>query len=277
MKILNKNSNIKYSFVMGRFSKKIGDNYQYFPIDNWQSEILHAKKYNFDGAEWIISDYSNPIFNEIYFNDILKRFKKEKLIINSIYLDLIMNDPLHKISIKNLKWIINKLKNIQKKTTINRITFPIEEKCRFHFEHEKKITITRLKYILKNLDKKSKISIETDISTKNLDSLLNIKYLKNLGLLLDIGNIRANGYNIEEYLKKFAKKIHGIHVKYRDKFFGKSKVLPNQFNELQVIKNNLKKLLKLNDFTFQTFRSNNNFLNDMEKSIKSFNKVFKNE
>ena len=42
MKIV-KNKKIIYSYVMGRLSKKIGDKYQYFPIDNWQNEINIAK------------------------------------------------------------------------------------------------------------------------------------------------------------------------------------------------------------------------------------------
>ena len=51
---------------MGRFSKKIGGQFQYFPIESWQDEIKMGKKYGFDGVEWIISDYSNPIFNKIF-------------------------------------------------------------------------------------------------------------------------------------------------------------------------------------------------------------------
>lgn len=262
---------------MGRFSQKIGDKYQYFPIDNWQAEIIHAKKNNFDGVEWIISDYSNPIFNKIYRKDIINKIKKNGLIINSIYLDLIMNDALHKISMKNLKWLIKKIKNIQKEIKINRVTFPIEEKCRFYFDAEKKITINRLSVILKNLSKKSEVSIETDISLKNLEKLLKVRSLKKLGILLDIGNIRANGYNIESYINKFSDKIIGIHIKYRDKFFGKSKILPKKFNELKILKKNIKKLTKLNDLTFQTFRSDEDFLNDMKKSINNFNRIIKND
>ena len=268
---------IKFSYVMGRFSKKIGEKYQYFPIDNWQNEIGIAKKFNFDGVEWIISDYSNPIFNQIYLNNILDEVKKKKIIINSIYLDLIMYDPLHRITIKNLEWILKNLQYIQKKTKINRITFPIEEKCRFYFNHEKNIVIKRLKYILQILSQKSKICIETDLPIKNLEKLLNISALKKLGILIDLGNIRANGYFIEDYIQKFSEKIFGIHVKYRDKFFGKSKKLPRDFYELTYLRNNVKKLKKLNDFTFQTYRSDNDFINDMKKSIKNFNETFKNK
>jgi hypothetical protein len=271
----NSSKKIKYAFVLGRFSKKIGDKYQFFPIDNWQNELGIATKFSFDGAEWIISDYSNPIFNKIYLNDILKRFKAKRMIINSIYLDLIMHDPLHKISMENFKWLVHKLKNIQNKTKINRITFPIEEKCRFRYEFEKKLTIKKLNYVLKVLGKKSRISIETDVPIKSLKKLLAVKSLKNLGLLLDVGNIRANGYDIVAYIKNFSDKIFGVHIKYRDKFLGKSKILPAKFFELKILRDNMWNLRKLNDLTFQTFRSDNNFKTDMKKSIKNFNEIFK--
>ena len=53
---------------MGRFSPEIGSRYQYFPIDNWQKDLKIAKKFKFDGTEWIVSDFSNPIFNEQFRN-----------------------------------------------------------------------------------------------------------------------------------------------------------------------------------------------------------------
>ena len=99
--------------------------------------------------------------------------------------------------------------------------------------------------------------------------------MKNLGLLLDVGNIRANGYDMIAYIKKFSDKIFGVHIKYRDKFFGKSKILPSKFFELKILRDNIWKLRKLNDLTFQTFRSDNNFKADMKKSIKNFNGIFK--
>ena len=36
---LKKKTTINYSFVMGRFSQKIGNHFQYFPIDTWQNEL----------------------------------------------------------------------------------------------------------------------------------------------------------------------------------------------------------------------------------------------
>ena len=260
---------------MGRLSKKIGDKYQYFPIDNWQNEINIAKKLSFDSMEWIISDYSNPIFNNIYLEDIKKRLKIEKLKINSIYLDLVMNEPLQKISTKNLNLILKKIINIQKKIKINRITFPVEEKSRIYFDEDKKKVTNQLSKIIDELGKKSKICIETDMSPATLKMFLDQRKLKKLSVLLDLGNIRANGFKIEDYLKKISDKIFAIHVKYGDKFYGKSKVIPKNFEELSFVFKNYKKFKNLNDFTFQTFRSDKNFIKDMKKSIKNFNEILK--
>lgn len=274
MKLLNKKKLFKFSFVMGRFSKKIGDKFQYFPIDNWQYEIEVAKKFNFDGVEWILSDYSNPLFNDLYLEEIIKKLKKNKISIISLYLDLIMIEPLHKISSKNFLWIIKKLKFIQSKLRIARITIPIEETCRFYFNSEKKIVINKLNYFIKRLGNKSKISIETDITPNNLKNFLKLKKLKKLGLLIDIGNLRANGYDIKEYTKYFANKIHGFHIKFRNKNFGKTQILPEKFYELNFLGKNIEQYTCLNDLTFQTFRSEKNFISDMKKSIKNFNKIF---
>ena len=270
----NKKNFFKFSFVMGRFSEKIGDKFQYFPIDNWQKETEYGKKFNFDGVEWIISDYSNTIFNSEYLNEIKKKFKTKKLSLISIYFDFIMKEPLHKISIKNLDWIINKVCLIQKKIKVNRITIPIEEDCRFHFDYEKKIALKRLEYIIKKLGKKSKISIETDIPPHNLIKILDNKKLKKLGLLLDLGNIRANGFKLINYINKFPDKIIGIHIKYREKLYGQSKAIPKKFEELSILRKNIYRLKMLNDVTFQTYRSEKNFINDMKQSIKNFNEIF---
>ena len=271
----NNLNSVNVSYVMGRFSKKIGNKFQHFPIDNWQKEIIIAKKFNFDGVEWIISDFSNPIFNKIYLNNIKNLLKKKNIKMCSISLDLIMENPLHSISKKNLEWLINKLNFIQKQIPIKRISVPIEEKARYRNQKQKKTSLNKLCLILKKLSNKSKICIETDISPKKLREIFKEKRMKKLGLLVDIGNVRANGFKINEYINFFCDKIFGIHVKYRSKIDGKSKLIPKKFMELEAIKKNLNRFSNLKDITFQTFRSDKNFMSDMKKNIKNFNEIFK--
>ena len=72
-----KSKKIAYSFVQGRFSTESAGKFQYFPISNWQSEFQIAKKLNFDCIEWIVSDFSNPIFNKIFTNNQKKTQSKQ--------------------------------------------------------------------------------------------------------------------------------------------------------------------------------------------------------
>ena len=103
-----------------------------------------------------------------------------------------------------------------------------------------------------------------------MTNLFKSKGLEKLGILIDIGNIRANGFKIENYFKHFSNKIYGIHIKYRDKRFGKSKIIKRNFRELEYVKSRLNKLKNLNDITFQTYRSDNYFIKDIKKNLKNY-------
>ena len=93
--------------------------------------------------------------------------------------------------------------------------------------------------------------------------------------MIDLGNIRASNRRIQDYLDKFSDRIFSIHIKFRDKNWGKSTHIPKDFFELGHVKHNFHRLKKINDITFQTFRSDNKFLNDMKRSIKNFNEIIK--
>ena len=71
----------------------------------------------------------------------------------------------------------------------------------------------RLKLILRMLSNKTKICIETDLSIMNIKKLFNQKGLRDLGLLIDTGNIKANGYELKDFINSFPNKIYGIHLK----------------------------------------------------------------
>lgn len=267
-----KSQKINYSYVMGRFSPEIGSKFQHFPINNWQEDLRNAKKFKFDGTEWIISDFSNPIFNNNFRKIIKKELKKNNLKICSVSLDLIMDNPLHLIKKNDVEWLSQQLKKVIEYFSINRVTIPIEERSRFNNYVEKNIALKNLKRFYTILSSKTKLCIETDMSPYSLKSLFNIKSFRNLGLLLDLGNTRSHGFFIEDFIKLFPNKIFGVHIKYRPLFYSKTARLKNHYKELKVLIENIHKLKNCRDITFQTFKSNKNFLNDMAFSIKNFNK-----
>ena len=99
--------------------------------------------------------------------------------------------------------------------------------------------------------------------------------MSNLNILIDIGNFRASGKNLTKFTKKFCNKIISFHIKFREKNYGKSKNIPKKFQELKILDNQIKSLNKLQDLTFQTYRSNFNYLNDMVDNIKNFNEIIR--
>jgi hypothetical protein len=258
--------------VQGRFSREIAGKFQHFPIDNWHKELLAAKRLNFDCVEWIISDYSNPIFNEVFRKIIKSNLKSNKLNISSISLDLIMDNPLHKLKTTETEWLTHNLIKIIKYFKIKRISVPIEERSRFNNKSEKSLALKNLEIIYSKLNGLCKICIETDISPISLTDIFKTKKFTRLGILLDLGNTRAHGFKIEEYFHLFSQKIYSIHIKYRDKSYGMTRVISKKgFHELEYLIKNINKLKNLQDISFQTYKSDKNYLNDMKKSINNFN------
>lgn len=262
---------IDYSYVIGRFSSEIGSKLQYFPINNWQNDLKTAKNFGFDGTEWIISDFSNPIFNEEFRKIIKKYLKKNKLKICSLSLDLIMENPLHSIDKTDVNWLALEIKKVVKFFSIKRVTIPIEERSKFINYVEKNKSLSKLRIFYKYLSKSTKLCIESDISPFSLKLLFNSKSFSRLGLLLDVGNTNAHGFFVSDYIKLFPKKIFGIHIKYRPEFYSKTSKLGKKFNQLEVLIKNFDKLTNCSDITFQTFKSNNRFKEDMAFSMKNFN------
>ncbi len=276
--MINKNklgNGIIYSYVLGRFSKKTASYFQYFPISNWENEFKVAKRFGFDGVEWIVSDLSNPIFNDIFRKIINKNLKKNKVKVCSIFLDFIMRKPLYELNKKDLIWIVAQIKKLKKDLKFKRLTIPIEETCRYKNQIQRRKTLNALNFLFVNLKSNLKFCIETDLNINEIEKVLNDKRFKDLGLLIDLGNIRASNRRIQDYLDRFCDRIFSIHIKFRDKNWGKSTHIPKDFFELRHVKHNFHKLKKINDITFQTFRSDKKFLNDMKRSIKNFNEIIK--
>ena len=255
------------SYVQGRLSKKVGEKFQYFPIHNWQNELVLAKKIGLKNMEWIISDLSNPILNSYSCKEIQKILKKNKIRISSISLDLIMEKPLHTWSMVDLGWFINILKNAIIIHKVKRLNIPCEEQSRFFNSENLGKFKKNLKFILKKLGRSTYVSIESDFSPRNINYLLKNLKSNQLGVNLDLGNIEANGYDIQDYLDLLNKKIFGVHIKERKLLFGLSKKLTLNKN-IKYLFSNIHKLSNLKDITLQTFRSKNNYVNDLSKSFK---------
>ncbi|SVA66219.1 uncharacterized protein METZ01_LOCUS119073 [marine metagenome] len=263
--------------VQGRLSSEVAGKYQHFPIHNWREEFYEARKLGFDGIEWIISDFSNPIFDKVSQKEIISLVNKTGLEISSISLDLLMPKTLDKFSQEEISWIFENINEISSKVKLSRVSIPIEETCGIRDANTLTNVQNKLIEILnKNSFKGYSLAIETDMSPEVVASFLHHKDLHNIGVLLDVGNSAAYGYKLEHYFNLLSERIFSIHIKDRPVGIGPTVPLGDGSTEFEYLSLNINKLNNLKDITLQTFKTNDNFHDDLKKA-KSFidNKVLK--
>ena len=255
---------LKLAMVQGRLSSEVAGKFQYFPIHNWRSEFFKAKELGFDSLEWIISDFSNPIFDEISQDEIINLVKNSNLEISSISLDLLMPKTLDFFSDKEIRMIFDNINKIAKKVNLSRVSIPIEETCGIRDPQTFEKVQNRLINILNfySFDEYS-IAIETDMTPNAISNFLNHKDLSKVGVLLDIGNAAAYGYKLDDYFSQIGKKILSLHIKDRLSGIGPSIRLGNGSAEFNYLAKNIHKLTNLKDITLQSFKTNENYLADI--------------
>ena len=227
----------KLSFVQGRLSSEVASRYQYFPIHNWKYEFYIAQEVGFDGIEWIISDFSNPIFDPDAQEEIIKLVEKTGIEVTSINLDLLIHQTLEKHSWEEILWIFDKINSIAEKVNLIRVTVPVEETSGIKDAKTASLVTKQLENILKyNGESKYLIAIETDFSPLAVNVFLSQRELEGLYLLIDVGNIAAYGYKLEDYFMTLSDKICSLHIKDRSVGIGPTVPLGHGSGEFSYLK-----------------------------------------
>ena len=107
--------------MQGRLSTEVAGKYQYFPIHNWRSEFFEAQKLGFNGIEWIVSDFSNPLFDPYLKNEILELIRKTGIQINSLNLDLFMHKTLDRYSKEEIDWVFKSINLISSELNLKKV------------------------------------------------------------------------------------------------------------------------------------------------------------
>jgi sugar phosphate isomerase/epimerase len=260
---------VKLSFVQGRLSSEVAGRFQYFPIHNWKNEFYKAKELGFDGIEWIVSDLSNPIFDPNMRNEIIELVKTTGIEITSINLDLLMYKTLEKHPWEEICWIFDNINLIADKVNLNRVTVPVEETSGIKDAVTASLVTRQLQRILDyNISSNYLIAIETDLSPAAAFAFLSQQELSRLFLLVDIGNIAAYGYKLDDYFKNLTNKICSLHIKDRTIGIGPTLPLGEGSGEFHYLKNNIHKLDFLIDIVLQTFKTSDNYLDDLISAKK---------
>jgi len=259
---------VKLAIVQGRLSSPVGGRYQYFPIHSWREEFELAAKLGFDGIEWIVSDFSNPIFDPETTDQIQAIIEQTGVQVTSISLDILMYHPLANIDWVDVVWLFEGLCFAVSKLDIRRISIPIEEHSRIKSTKDAEAVKNRLSKIQEEYGERIPlISIETDMSIKNLAHMLSFPEIDKIGVLVDTGNAAANGYSIEEYLRMCGPRIYGFHIKDRRILFQPSVPFGEGSAEIISVLKQWRNLPKLWDITLQSFRSLSHYIDDAKQAL----------
>ena len=233
---------MKLGIIQGRLTVP-KEGHQTTP-ENWQNEFKLINKLSLNHIEWNLNKeklLNNPLFtcriNSVYLQKI-----------SSVCFDNAVSELIfdYDYFYSNVLLLIPLLKEIG----INRITLPLVEEARLNSDEDVE-KVKNYLYLCGEINNKLIINIESDSEIYYTQSLLN--YSKNINFTYDTGNLTAERYEHEEYLKKTIYKITNIHLK--DRIYGGNSVSNFEGNtNFDLIFRTLAKFKYDNLFTLQMAR-----------------------
>ena len=278
-KLRNRKKNKLKNFigiVQGRLSKKVNNQIQAFP-KNWSSEFKLLKEIGYDGIELIYDNNNNPFLKKSYQTQLAMLSKKYSIRLMSLSCDFSMHNPL--FDKKRLKTVkkIQKLIDVCVKLKIPRIGLSFEDKSSIRNETQMKLAVNSLRLISNYIkNKKIIVTLETDLNAYNILSLIKKINCKKLKINFDLGNNCAEGNDPIDYMQKIKKYLYSIHIKDRNRLFGKTVSLGNGEVNFQKCINFLFKINFRGDIIIQGARGNDDY-KTAKNYLKFVNNLIKNK
>jgi L-ribulose-5-phosphate 3-epimerase len=210
--------NMIVGIMQGRLSNKNRMPLQSFPWDTWEKEFERANKIGFNQIEWLIdgtNDEENPIASAKGRNQILFLAKKYKISIRSICAHNFIDGKLLSDG-KSQENEINKLSKIlswAKEINIDYVILPVMDGMSIqNYKAREKLKKILHKVLVYD---KPKILLESDLQGIQLKNFVDGCQINNLGVLYDLGNATAMGFDLEKELEILIPYIDEIHIKDR--------------------------------------------------------------
>ena len=247
--------NIPIGIMQGRLSSKIGQPLQSFPFDDWSLEFMRAKTIGFDQIEWLVdgtNDHNNPITSAIGRSKILKLSEKHNITINSLCIHSLINGDLLLKGDKYIKAIksFSSILTWAQELNIKFVILPVMDSMSI----QSKSSQAKLKDILNSIDNTEgpKVLLESDLPGVYLKQFIEDVALDNVGILYDLGNATALGFDIKKELDLLHSLIGEVHIKDRFSKNGSSVRLGMAETPFELAFNTLKKLLWNGSFVLET-------------------------
>ena len=202
--------------MQGRLSNKPGQPLQSFPWDTWKKEFLRAHSIGFNQIEWLVDDANNnPIASVAGRDEISYLSTKYNVLIKSLCAHTLIDGKLLSNG-KIQQEAIDKFSKIllwAYEAKIEYVILPVMDAMSLKSKESKEI-LKKVFYKVLN-DHSPAILLESDLSAIQLKAFIDQLELENIGVLYDLGNATAMGFDIESDLKLLSPLIKEVHIKDR--------------------------------------------------------------
>lgn len=206
-------------FMQGRLSPIIDNMIQRFPKDNWEKEIILAKKYDWNLMEWTIDYFSfpdNPILHDNF-----KQIDFLGIQINTITADFFMQRPFfmsmnldeRKFLISDLKKVINSMIRLK----IKYLVLPLVDNASLiKNKVNEDFVIDSLTSIFDEFSNHDiEFIFESDYEPQKLLNFIQKFNSQKVGINYDSGNSASLGFDSEDEILTYGQWIKNCHLKDR--------------------------------------------------------------
>jgi len=209
-------------FMQGRLSPLVNGKIQAFPWNHWQQEFKIAYDNGFSIMEWTLDHdrlYENPFMTEEGQLEIKKLSNHYAISIPSLTGDCFMQAPFYKVTGKNRDSLLQDLQNIITSCGllgVEFIVFPLVDNGRLENSDQEKALLKGLSQAEPDLQNYGiDIVFESDFMPDRLKDFIDHLSPENYGINYDIGNSAAMGFDSEEEIKAYGRRILNVHIKDR--------------------------------------------------------------
>jgi hexulose-6-phosphate isomerase len=207
--------------MQGRLSPRIDGKIQAYPANTWQKEFEIAQEIGYAAIEWIVEKpvETNALMTDLGKSEIKKVMESTGVRVDYVCADIFMQQPLVRMTqeskSQNNKYLFEILQNAKEIGAIG-VEIPFVDNSSIKNENEKQEFIDVMQDSFKQAkDLGLKISLETDLAPKEFKDLLEKIDLDFVQANYDIGNSASLGYDPEEEIESYGKRILNVHVKDR--------------------------------------------------------------
>ena len=204
--------------MQGRLIDKPHRNLQSFPTCSWQQEFYRAKSLGFNSIEWLIDTDEkshNPIFDNRGRKAITQLSENLNVKVESICLHFFVGYNLQLLQpssdlFASLQDFLENVFTVSALINIERLVFPLFDQNSLRHWHVQSI----IKDLIMPLKGKyqCQLLLETDLPANEINQLFSLQTPFD-GIVYDLGNSTALGYDIISELSQLDELIKEIHIK----------------------------------------------------------------